>query len=160
METLILDPCPLHPEGIGSAVEIPGFHFEPWCWGFPELPAVDSVPRGLSGAWCGRLCPSPRRDPHPAVTLTRLPGDLNTLLLLGKPQQREGSGVFLAGMQGAQGVLVAKAALGDGQWALCCTPSSPPGLVRGSDPSMVLQLSLSWSGSCPQNWGLCTALGV
>ena len=101
------------------------------------------MPRGLSGAWCGRLCPSPGRDPHPAVTLTRLPGDLNTLLLLGKPQQREGSGVFLAGMQGAQGVLVAKAALGDGQRALCCTPSSPPGLVRGSDPSMVLQLSLS-----------------
>ena len=32
---------------------------------------------------------------------------------------------------GAQRVLVAKAALGDGQWALCCPPSSPPGLVRG-----------------------------
>ena len=89
------------------------------------------MPRGLSGARCRRLCPSPCHDPHPAVTLTRLPGDLNTLLLLGKPQQREGSGVFLAGMQGAQGFLVAKAALGDGQWVLCCTLSSPPGLVRG-----------------------------
>ena len=34
-------------------------------------------------------------------------------------------------LPGTQGVLVAKTALEDGQRALCCTPSSPPGLVRG-----------------------------
>ena len=86
---------------------------------------------------------SPHRDPHLAVTLIRLSGDLNTLLLLGKPQQREGSGVFLAGMQNAQGILVAKAAVGEGQWALCCTSPALQVWSGGSDSSVVLQVSLS-----------------
>lgn len=76
------------------------------------------------------------------MTLIRLSGDLNTLLLLGKPQQREGSGVFLAGMQGAQGILC-RPPWGRGS-GLCVAPR--PALQvwsGGSDPSVVLQLSLS-----------------
>ena len=101
------------------------------------------MPRGLSGARCRRLCPSPCHDPHPAVTW--LPGDLNTLLLLGKPQQRVGSGVFLAGMQGAQGFWWPRPPWGMGS-GRCVAPH--PALQvwsGGSDPSVVLQLSLSSS---------------
>ena len=57
-------------------------------------------------------------------------------------------------LPGTQGVLVAKTALEDGQRALCCTPSSPPGLVRGlrslrgssAQPELVGQVPAPRSG--------------
>lgn len=41
METSSLTRVPSTQKEAALPVEAPGFHFEPWCWGFPELPAVD-----------------------------------------------------------------------------------------------------------------------